>query len=70
MYTILMITCIVFWLASIWLYFFFDRLLDDVRAISKDLDEIRADFKECQRDFDTLRKEAKSDIPNDEFLGI
>lgn len=69
MYTILMITCIVFWLVSIWLYFFFDRLLDDVRAISKDLDEIREDFKACQKDFETLRKQ-KSDIPNDEFLGI
>lgn len=69
MYTILMITCIVFWLASIWLYFFFDRLLDDVRSISKDLDEIREDFKACQKDFETLRKQ-KSDIPNDEFLGI
>jgi len=68
-YTILMITCIVFWLGSIWLYFFFDRLLEDVRAISKDLDDIRAEFKSCQKEFDVLKSQ-KSDIPNDEFLGI
>ena len=42
---ILFVTVLIFWLGSIWLYFFFDRLLEDVRAISEDLNDIRAELK-------------------------
>ena len=42
---ILFVTVLIFWLGSIWLYFFFDRLLEDVRAISEDLNEIREELK-------------------------
>ena len=66
---ILTITVLLVWVGAVYLYFLFDRLLDDVRAISKDLDDIRAEFKSCQKEFDVLRSQ-KSDIPNDEFLGI
>ena len=63
---ILFVTVLIFWLGSIWLYFFFDRLLEDVRAISEDLNEIREELK-------LIEKQAKEDqdkVPGEEFLGI
>ena len=64
---ILLLTVIVFWLGSIWLYFFFNRLLEDVRAINDDLDRIRKDLESIQ----TQAKEIQAEqIPGEEFLGI
>lgn len=64
---ILLLTVIVFWLGSIWLYFFFDRLLEDVRAINDDLNRIRKDLESIQ----TQAKEIQAEqIPGEEFLGI
>ena len=63
---ILFVTVLIFWLGSIWLYFFFDRLLEDVRAISEDLNEIRAELKLIEKQ----AKEVQDKIPGEEFLGI
>ena len=63
----MLLTVIVFWLGSIWLYFFFDRLLEDVRAINDDLNRIRKDLESIQ----TQAKEIQAEqIPGEEFLGI
>ena len=48
------------------LYFFFDRLLDDVRAINDELNDIKKDLKEIQ----TQAKQVQEQMPGDEFLGI
>ena len=63
---ILLVTVLIFWLGSIWLYFFFDRLLEDVRAISEDLNDIRAELKLIEKQ----AKEVQDKIPGEEFLGI
>ena len=63
---VLLLTVILFWLGCIWLYFFFDRLLDDVRAINDELNNIKKDLKEIQ----TQAKQAQEQMPGDEFLGI
>ena len=63
---ILLLTVIVFWLGSIWLYFFFDRLLEDVHAINEDLNCIRKELEQIQ----DQAKEIKTEIPGEEFLGI
>ena len=63
---ILFVTVLIFWLGSIWLYFFFDRLLEDVRAISEDLNEIREALKLIEKQ----AKEVKDKVPGEEFLGI
>tara|TARA_B100000424_G_scaffold257254_1_gene237969 strand:+ start:154 stop:357 length:204 start_codon:yes stop_codon:yes gene_type:complete len=63
---ILFVTVLIFWLGSIWLYFFFDRLLEDVRAISEDLNDIRAELKLIEKQ----AKEVQDKIPGEEFLGI
>lgn len=67
---LIFLTILAFWLGTIWLYFFFDRLLDDVRELSKELDEIRADFKTVERDFQTLKSQSSEPLPDDRFLGI
>ena len=63
---ILFVTVLIFWLGSIWLYFFFDRLLEDVRAMSEDLNDIRAELKLIEKQ----AKEVQDKIPGEEFLGI
>ena len=63
---ILFVTVLIFWLGSIWLYFFFDRLLEDVRAISEDLNDIRAELKLIEKQ----AKEVQDKVPGEEFLGI
>ena len=63
---ILFVTVLIFSLGSIWLYFFFDRLLEDVRAISEDLNDIRAELKLIEKQ----AKEVQDKVPGEEFLGI
>ena len=63
---ILFITVIAVWLGSIWLYFFIDRLLDDVRAIDADLQNIKKDLQQITVE----AKKASEQIKGDEFLGI
>ncbi len=62
---ILFVTAVVFWLGAVYLYFVLSNMLEDIREINKDIVECKAMMK--------LKKEqdeAKSEIPNDEFLGI
>ena len=62
---ILLITVLVFWLGAVYLYFVLSNLLEDIRAINDDMQECKAMMKlKIEQD------EAKSEIPNDEFLGI
>ena len=62
---ILTITVLVFWLGAVYLYFVLDRMLDDIRAINDDMQECKAMMKtKIEQD------NAKSEIVNDEFLGI
>jgi len=62
---ILFVTAVVFWLGAVYLYFVLSNMLDDIRAINKDIVECKAMMKlKIEQD------EAKSEIPNDEFLGI
>ena len=62
---ILTITVVVFWLGAVYLYFVLDRMLDDIRAINDDMQECKAMMKlKIEQD------NVKSEIPNDEFLGI
>ena len=63
---ILFITVLAVWLVSIYLYFVFDRLLEDVRAINEDLYSIRRELQIIEKQAKEVRKE----IPGDEFLGI
>lgn len=63
---ILFITVLAVWLGSIYLYFVFDRLLEDVRAINEDLNSIRKELQIIEKQAKEVRKE----IPGDEFLGI
>ena len=62
---ILFVTAVVFWLGAVYLYFVLSNMLDDIREINKDIVECKAMMKlKIEQD------EAKSEIPNDEFLGI
>ncbi len=62
---ILFVTVVVFWLGAVYLYFVLSNMLDDIRAINEDMQECKAMMKlKIEQD------EAKSEIPNDEFLGI
>tara|TARA_B110000467_G_C18232003_1_gene429280 strand:+ start:770 stop:970 length:201 start_codon:yes stop_codon:yes gene_type:complete len=62
---ILTITVLLVWVGAVYLYFLFDRLLDDIRAINDDMQECKAMMKlKIEQD------NVKSEIPNDEFLGI
>ena len=62
---ILFVTVVVFWLGAVYLYFVLSNMLDDIREINKDIVECKAMMKlKIEQD------EAKSEIPNDEFLGI
>ena len=63
---ILFITVLAVWLGRIYLYFVFDRLLEDVRAINEDLNSIRRELQIIEKQAKEVRKE----IPGDEFLGI
>jgi hypothetical protein len=62
---ILTITVLLVWVGAVYLYFLFDRLLDDIRAINDDMQECKAMMK-TKIEQDNTRAE----IPNDEFLGI
>ena len=62
---ILFVTVVVFWLGAVYLYFVLSNMLEDIREINKDIVECEAMMKlKIEQD------EAKSEIPNDEFLGI
>jgi|TARA_B110000014_G_scaffold143080_1_gene99320 hypothetical protein len=62
---ILTITVLVFWLGAVYLYFVLSNLLEDIRAINDDMQECKAMMKlKIEQD------NVKSEIPNDEFLGI
>ena len=62
---ILFVTVVVFWLGAVYLYFVLSNMLDDIRAINKDIVECKAMMK-LKIEQDNI----KSEIPNDEFLGI
>ena len=51
---------------AVYLYFLFDRLLDDVRNINEDLQELKALCKTKLAQDSTK----SSEVPDDEFLGI
>ena len=62
---ILFVTAVVFWLGAVYLYFVLSNMLEDIREINKDIVECKAMMKlKIEQD------EAKSEMPNDEFLGI
>ena len=62
---ILFVTAVVFWLGAVYLYFVLSNMLEDIREINKDIVECKAMMKlKIEQD------ETKSEIPNDEFLGI
>ena len=48
-----------------YLYFLFDRLLDDVRTINEDLQELKA---LCKKKL--AQDKPIGEVPDDEFLGI
>ena len=62
---ILTITVLLVWVGAVYLYFLFDRLLDDIRAINDDMQECKAMMK-IKMEQDKI----KAEVPNDEFLGI
>ena len=62
---ILFVTVLGVWVGAIYLYFVLDRLMEDVREINKDIVECKAMM---QRKIE--QDNVKSEIPNDEFLGI
>tara|TARA_R100000541_G_scaffold29364_1_gene38518 strand:- start:479 stop:679 length:201 start_codon:yes stop_codon:yes gene_type:complete len=62
---ILTITVLLVWIGAVYLYFLFDRLLDDIRAINDDMQECKAMMK-IKMEQDKI----KAEVPNDEFLGI
>tara|TARA_B100000780_G_C21101635_1_gene444586 strand:+ start:854 stop:1060 length:207 start_codon:yes stop_codon:yes gene_type:complete len=64
---ILLITVIVFWLGAVYLYFLFDRLLDDVRTINEDVQELKA---LCKLKLEQPNQGSPVEVPDDEFLGI
>ena len=63
---ILTITVLLVWVGAVYLYFLFDRLLDDVRTINEDLQELKALCKTKLAQDSTK----SSEVPDDEFLGI
>jgi|TARA_B110000881_G_scaffold90995_1_gene79890 hypothetical protein len=63
---ILTITVLLVWVGAVYLYFLFDRLLDDVRTINEDLQELK-DL--CKKKL-TQDSPQSGDVPDDEFLGI
>ena len=63
---ILTITVLLVWVGAVYLYFLFDRLLDDVRNINEDLQELKALCKTKLAQDSVKSKE----VPDDEFLGI
>ena len=62
---ILFVTVLGVWVGAVYLYFVLDRLMEDVREINKDIVECKAMM---QRKIE--QDNVKSEIPNDEFLGI
>ena len=62
---ILFVTVLGVWVGAVYLYFVLDRLMEDVREINKDIVEYKAMM---QRKIE--QDNVKSEIPNDEFLGI
>ena len=62
---ILFVTAVVFWLGAVYLYFVLSNMLKDIREINKDIVECKAMMK-LKIEQDNI----KSEIPNDEFLGI
>ena len=62
---ILFVTVVVFWLGAVYLYFVLSNMLEDIREINKDIIECKAMM---QRKIE--QDNIKSEIPNDEFLGI
>ena len=62
---ILFVTVLGVWVGAVYLYFVLDRLMEDVREINKDIVECKALM---QRKIE--QDNVKSEIPNDEFLGI
>ena len=63
---ILFVTVLLVWVGAVYLYFLFDRLLDDVRNINEDLQELKALSKTKLAQDSVKSKE----VPDDEFLGI
>ena len=63
---ILFVTVLVFWLSAVYLYFVLSNMLDDIRAINEDMQECKAMMK-LKLEQENIQK---SEIPNDEFLGI
>lgn len=62
---ILFVTAVVFWLGAVYLYFVLSNMLEDIREINKDIVECKAMMK-LKIEQDNI----KSEISNDEFLGI
>ena len=62
---ILTITVLLVWVGAVYLYFLFDRLLDDVRTINEDLQELKALGKKK-----LAQDKPIGEVPDDEFLGI
>ena len=63
---ILFVTVLVFWLGAVYLYFVLSNMLEDIRIINDDIVECKAMMKQ------KIEQEniQKSEILNDEFLGI
>ena len=62
---ILFVTVLIVWIGAVYLYFVLSNMLDDIRAINDDMQECKAMMKlKIEQD------NVKSEIPNDEFLGI
>ena len=62
---ILFVTVLGVWVGAVYLYFVLDRLMEDVREINKDIVECKAMM---QRKIE--QENIKTELPNDEFLGI
>ena len=62
---ILTITVLLVWVGAVYLYFLFDRLLDDVRTINEDLQELKV---MCKKKL--AQDKPIGEVPDDEFLGI
>jgi len=62
---ILFVTVLLVWVGAVYLYFLFDRLLDDVRNINEDLQELKV---MCKKKL--AQDKPIGEVPDDEFLGI
>ena len=62
---ILFVTVLRVWVGAVYLYFLFDRLLDDVRNINEDLQELKV---MCKKKL--AQDKPIGEVPDDEFLGI